>query len=223
MNGPRSAWSVGSILLSMILVMSCGGDDDSTGPGTSGSAEPASAPSTSALSQSTVAVAGTSASAPTTRDSGADSGTESGAGTPTCDAIFTIAEVEELFAEPATLTEDTNDSLGQLVCDWETIEDPDDSTDFAFKILLVQVYSGSPVQASAFFDPSIFEEAVMIDGIGDLAYSADDLGTSFYFVDEPVGGSLSYTELDMGDLDAPTLRSRSDIEALFRTFHDRVT
>ena len=134
-----------------------------------------------------------------------------------------MAEIEELFAEAAVLTEETNDSLGQLVCTWETIEDPDSTDDFAFKLLVAQVYSGSSIPASSFFDPSIFEEVVMIDGIGDLAYSADDLGTSFYYVDEPVGGSLSYTEFDLGDSDAPRLRSRADIEQLFRTFHDRVT
>jgi len=217
----RGAWGVGTTLVFVVLAMSCGGDDDSAGSGTSGSGEPASAPSTSALSQSTVI--GTTASAPTTSAPGADSGTESGAGTTSCDAIFSIAEIEELFAEPATLTEETNDSLGQLVCTWETIEDPETTDDFAFKLLVLQLFSGSPISASMFFDPSIFEEAVMIDGIGDLAYSSDDLGTSFYFVDEPIGGSLSYTEIDMGDLDAPTLHSRADIEALFRTFHDRVT
>ena len=225
MRGRRGGWNVGTIILATVLVVSCGGDDDSSAPDTSGSAEPTSVPTATAASQSTDPVDATTASAPATSASEPDVADDTGSssGLPNCDDIFSIAEVEELFAEPATLTENTDDSLGQLVCDWETIEDRNDVTDTGFKLLQVQVYSGSPISASMFFDPSIFEEAVMIDGIGDLAYSSDDLGTSFYFVDEPIGGSLSYTELDMGDLDAPHLRSRADIEALFRTFHDRVT
>jgi len=134
-----------------------------------------------------------------------------------------MAEMEEFFAEPVESTEETNDSLGQLVCTWESIEDPDDMEDLAFKVLTVQFYSGSPVEAAAFFDPSIFESVTTIEGIGDLAYTADSLGPSFYFVDEPVGGSMSYSEVDMGDTDAPKLHTAADVEELFRTFHDRVT
>ena len=153
----------------------------------------------------------------------ADASLDTGGATPNCDTIFSMAEIEEFFAEPSELTEETNDSLGQLVCTWESIEDPDDMEDLAFKTLIVQFYSGTPIDASSFFDPSIFESVTTIEGVGDLAYTADDLGPSYYFVDEPVGGSLSYSEVDMGNVDAPKLHTRDDVEQLFRTFHDRVT
>jgi len=42
------------------------------------------------------------------------------------------------------------------------------------------------------------------------------------FVDDPVGGSLSYSEIALGT-DTPQLRTADDVEQLFRTFHDRVT
>jgi len=239
--------AMASITVTALLVASCGGGDDDAGQGQagtaaddrtsanedSGGAEPESGDNDSGNTDSGDSEAADSESGD--NDSGnTDSGdsesantesgdNDSGGDTPECDPIFSMAEVEDLFAEPAILTEETNDSLGQLVCTWETIEDPESTEDFGFKLLQVQVYSGSPISASMFFDPSIFESAVMIDGVGDLAYSADDLGTSFYFVDDPIGGSLSYTELDMGNIDAPKLRSRADIEQLFRTFHDRVT
>lgn len=111
-----------------------------------------------------------------------DGGDAGGGATPNCDAIFSTAEIEDFFAEPAMLTEATNDSLGQLVCDWESIE-----------------------------------------GVGDLAYSSDLMDADFYFCDDPVGGVLSYTEVDMGDADAPGLHDRDDVEQLFRTFHERTT
>ena len=48
----------------------------------------------------------------------------------------------------------------------------------------------------------------MIEGIGDLAYSTGEvLGTDYFFYDDPVGGSLSYAEVDMGDVDAPKLHT----------------
>ncbi len=121
------------------------------------------------------------------------------------------------------MTEETNDSLGQLVCTWESIEDPDDLEDLASKVLTVQFYSGSPVEATMFFDPSIFESVTTIEGIGDLAYTSDTMGDDYYFVDDPVGGTLAYFELDMGNTDAPKLHTADDVEQLFRTFHDRVT
>ena len=134
-----------------------------------------------------------------------------------------MAEVEELFAEPAELTEETTESLGQLVCTWETIEDPESTDDFAFKLLIVQFFSGTPIPASSFFDPSYSESVVTIPGIGDLAYSSEDLGTSFNFVDEPVGGSLSYSEVDLGDTDraeAPfTRRHRATVPDVPRAGH----
>jgi len=142
--------------------------------------------------------------------------------TPNCDAIFSTAEIETFFAEPAELTEETDDRLGQLMCTWGTIEDSEELEDLGFKLLVVQFYSGDPIPAANFFDPTLFETVITIEGIGDLAYTADSLGPSFFFVDEPVGGALSYTEKVMGS-DAPQLNTADDVEQLFRTFHDRVT
>jgi len=210
--------AIGALAVAAI-VASCGSSDSGGNDAAPGSAATATESDTSA-DAATVTEASPSTDAATT-DAGESA--DSGGATESCDAIFSMAEVEAFFAEPAALTEDTNDSLGQLVCTWESIEDPNDSEDLAFKTLIVQFYSGSPIDASAFFDPSIFESVTTIEGIGDLAYTADDLGPSYYFVDEPVGGSLSYSEVDMGNPDAPKLHTQDDVEQLFRTFHDRVT
>ncbi len=72
------------------------------------------------------------------------------------------------------------------------MEDPDDLEDLASQSLLVQFYSGSPIEASAFFDPSIYDSVTTIEGIGDLAYTSGSAGMDYSFVDEPVGG---YVEL----------------------------
>ncbi len=194
------------------IVASCGGSDDTATPAVSATDEPGG----SAAPQVADEVATDATEAPTDESSGQAAPTS-------CDAIFSMAEMEEFLAEPVELSEETNDSLGQLVCTWESIEDPDDTEDFAFKLVVVQVYSGSPIEASSFFDPSMFEDVTMIDGIGQLAYTADSLGTDYYFVDDPIGGTLSYTEVDMGDADAPKLHTSDDVEQLFRTFHERVT
>ena len=103
-------------------------------------------------------------------DESSDESADSGS-TAECDAIFSMAEMEEFFAEPVTLTEETDDSIGQLVCTWESIEDPDNLDDLASQAILVQFYSGSPIEASAFFDPTMFDSVTTIDGIGDLAYT----------------------------------------------------
>lgn len=225
MNRCRVSKRVVSILAVATIIASCGGggDDD----GSDGDAAPDTSDSAAADSVATETSAPADADpgttvAPTDTTSD-DSGDGGAAGTVTCDTIFSMAEVEELFAEPAELTVETNDSLGQLVCDWETIEDPDTVDDFAYKLLIVQFYSGSPIAADMFFDPSIYPSPVTIEGVGDLAYSTNALGMSYNFVDGPVGGSLDYTEMDMGNFDAPKLHTAEEIEQLFRTFHDRVT
>ncbi len=184
------------------------------------------APATSAAesTETTDAAEPTDDDADTAPDESEESSdSSSGGDTTNCDAIFSMAEIEEFFGEPAELTEETDDSLGRLLCNWESIEDPDDLDDLAFTVLTVQLYSGDPIDASAFVDPSIFETVTTIDGIGDLAFSTDELGLTFAFVDDPLSGVLTYTEADMGDTDAPDLRTADDVEQLFRTFHERVT
>lgn len=146
------------------MVASCGGSDSGGDGAAPGSAETATAMGTEAASESdTFADAATVTDAPPSGDEADDSADASGE-SPNCEAIFSLAEIEEFFAEPAELTE----------------------------------------------------------GIGDLAYATDSLGPAFLFVDDPVGGSLSYSEMAMGT-DTPQLRTADDVEQLFRTFHDRVT
>ncbi len=200
------------------IIASCGGSD--------GGGENDVAPATSAAesTETTDAAEPTDDDADTAPDESEESSdSSSGGDTTNCDAIFSMAEIEEFFGEPAELTEETDDSLGRLLCNWESIEDPDDLDDLAFTVLTVQLYSGDPIDASAFVDPSIFETVTTIDGIGDLAFSTDELGLTFAFVDDPLSGVLTYTEADMGDTDAPDLRTADDVEQLFRTFHERVT
>jgi hypothetical protein len=211
-----------STMILAAVIASCGGSDSDDGTAQEDDvtddaseisvAEDASDPETSSS---------------TDGEAGADDGSseDSTSGdTQNCDAIFSMAEIEEFFAEPVALTEEVDDSIGQLVCAWESIEDPDDMEDLAFKTLFVQVYSGSPIDAEMFIDPSIYDSVTMIEGIGDLAYSTSEvLGTDYFFYDDPVGGSLSYSEVDMGDVDAPKSHTLEDVEELFRTFHDRVT
>lgn len=211
------------------IIASCGGgdDDDGAADASPDPSEPAAAEPAVTEPAVTDAVSGTDASPDDeTADgsSGEDTSSQNGSSDAVeCDSIFSMAEIEEFFAEPVALTEETNDSLGQLVCTWESIEDPDDLEDLAFKLLVVQYYSGSPIPAAQFFDPDIYESVTTIEGVGDLGYSAGPLGMDFFFVDEPVGGVLGYTEIDMGDVDASKLHTPADVEQLFRTFHDRVT
>lgn len=219
----RVARGAVSALAVAAIVASCGGSDSGGNDAAPGSSRtPIESDASTDTATDTDASASTDAVEETS--DATDDAPDGGGATPNCDAIFSMDEVEEFFAEPVELTEETNDSLGQLVCYWESIEDPDDTEDLAFKTLIVQVYSGSPIDASAFIDPSIYDSVTMIEGIGDLAYSTSEvLGTDYFFYDDPVGGSLSYAEVDMGDADAPKLHTAEDVEQLFRTFHDRVT
>ena len=203
------------------MVASCGGSDgggDGAAPGpaaTTASGADAATESDASADVSTVT------EAPPSGDDADDAPDVTG-DTPNCEAIFPLAEIEEFFAEPAELAEQTDDSLGQLLCTWATIENSEDLEDLGFKTLVVQLYSGDPIPAASFFDPTIYDTVTTIDGVGDLAYATDSLGPAFFFVDKPVGGTLSYTEMDVGT-DEPQLRTADDVEQLFRTFHDRVT
>jgi len=204
------------------MVASCGGSDSGGDGAAPGSAETATATGAEAATESDASVDATTVTdAPATADEADDSAYASRE-SPNCEAIFSLAEIEEFFAEPAELTEGTDDNLGQLLCTWGTIEDSEELEDLGFKTLVVQLYSGDPIPAANFFDPSIFDTVTTIGGIGDLAFATDSLGPAFFFVDDPVGGSLSYSEMAMGT-DTPQLRTADDVEQLFRTFHDRVT
>ena len=224
MNRCRVVAGLVSLLAVAAIIASCGGSDSD---GESGAApESTAAESTeSADDQATSDDTSTEDEAPTTDAESEDEADDAsqGAATPNCDAIFSMAEMEEFFAEPVELTEETDENLGQLVCTWESIEDPDDLEDLAFQLLVVQFYSGSPIEASSFFDPSVLEPVTNIDGVGDVAYTTDEAGMDYVFLDDPVGGSLSYMAVDMGDAEAQPPHTSADVEQLFRTFHDRVT
>ena len=98
-----------------------------------------------------------------------------------------------------------------------------EGTSWGWQLVVAQVYSGDPIPGGNFADPSIFDDARMIDGIGDLAYATDLLGTDYAFVDGDVAGFLGYSDVNMGDVDAPKRHTAEETEALFRLFHERVT
>ena len=205
------------------VIASCGGSDNGAAPASTIGVE--STASTAGDGSIDDAVSDDEATNDSSNnDSGDDSDDDSdGGSTVNCDAIFSMEEMEEFFAEPVELTEEANDSVGQLVCTWESIEDPDDLEDLAIQSLLVQFYSGSPIEGSAFFDPDLYESPTPIDGIGDLAYATGTAGTDYFFVDDPVAGSLGYLTFDMGAEDSLPTHTPDDVEQLFRTFHERVT
>jgi hypothetical protein len=140
----------------------------------------------------------------------------------TCDGIFSLVEIEVLLGEPAALSEETDESLGQLVCTWETVEDPENVDDVAFGLVIAQVYDGSPIDGGNFVDPSFWPDRVEIDGVGDQAFATDAGMTDFQFVDGQVAGTLSYTFADFGDVEATPPATPEQLEVAFRTMHERV-
>lgn len=202
------------------IIASCGGSDNGAAPASPADVEPTASNADDAVSDD--AVSDDEATDDAATDDESDDDSDSGS-TVNCDAIFSMVEMEAFFAEPVELTEEANDAVGQLVCTWESIKNPDDLEDLAIQALLVQFYSGSPVEGSAFFDPDLYESPTPIDGIGDLAYATGTAGTDYFFVDDPVAGSLNYITFDMGAEDSLPMHTPDDVEQLFRTFHERVT
>jgi hypothetical protein len=201
------------------IIASCGGSDDGAASESADTAAPTETTTDDTTTDDTATDDATTDD--TTTESAPDSDAGGGS-TVNCDAIFSMAEVEEFLGEPAELTEEANDAVGQLVCTWETIEDPDDLDDLAVQSLLVQYYSGSPINGSNFFDPTLYESPTPIEGIGDVAYATGTEGTDYFFVDNPVAGSLNYIRFDLGS-EEPVQRTPDEVEQLFRLFHDRVT
>ncbi len=205
------------VAMALVAIAGCGGGDDAS----SSDDQPSRSESTDGG-----AATGDESESDTETESETDTDTDTTGDASgrdlTCGDIFDSAEMDEWFGEPGTSTEETTDSLGQLVCTWETIEDPDDVDDLAVSLVIAQVFSGDPVPAANFIDPDIFEEVTMLEGLGEVAFHTGD-GQDFYFYDDPVAGTLSATDIDMGDFDAPPRHSFEEVEALFRTFHERVT
>ena len=193
-------WTV----FALVAFTACGGGDDATPDDEPDSSEPAATEGAQAIDDDTE-----SADADTETDgsSGGDLG---------CDDVFEAAEMDEWFGEPTEMVADTTDSIGQLVCTWQTIEDPEDLDDLAASIVTAQVFSGDPVPAENFIDPGIFEEVTMLEGLGDVAFFTEAVGQGFYFFDDPVAGTLTFADINLGDADAPALHTPDELEELFR-------
>jgi hypothetical protein len=217
MGAQRVASGVATAVAVAMLAASCGGNGDNGGSDDDAATEQSitTAPAESASDA-------TDAPTPTSTENDVADPPAGGA-TTSCDAIFSMAEMEAFFAEQVELTEDANDDVGQLVCTWESVEDPDNLDDLAIQSLLVQFYSGSPIDGSAFFDPELYESPTPIDGIGDVAYATGTAGMDYFFIDAPVSGSLNYITFEMGADDALPGHTPADVEELFRLFHERVT
>lgn len=240
MRRTRRALTLG-LVLGLATLPACGGGDDDAVTSTddeSSETSTAETPNADEGTQSTIEptaadddteVTETDTETDTDSDSDADrtdddTGTDGPSGGDlTCDDIFSLTEMDEWFGEPAEMTEETTESIGQLVCTWQTIEDPDDVDDLAVALVIAQVYSGDPVPAENFIDPDIFDDVTMLDGFGDVAFVTDEIGDGFYFYDDPVAGTLSFADMNLGDPDAPELHTFDKRQELFRTFHERVT
>lgn len=218
------------MLVGLVALPACGGDDDAVSSDDDQSSESSeSTPEADDVREPT----GTDDETGTEGDTDADqtdadetdadtAGGPSG-GDVTCDGIFGSAEMEDWFGELAEMTEETTESIGQLVCNWQTIEDPDDLEDLAVSLVTAQVFSGDPVPAENFIDPDIFEDVTMLEGFGDVAFYTDEIGGGFYFYDDPVAGTLTFADMNFGDADAPALHTLDERQELFRIFHERVT
>ena len=195
------------LLAALLMVSACGGDDTASSDPTTTNDETAGG-ATSAAPSGTSGATTTGVSDEPTRGSLA------------CHDLFSDEEVTELFREPAALEdEETLASIGQTVCTWGTIDDPDDT---ASQVLTVQVYSGDPVPGASFYDTSIYEEVREIDGIGEKAFAADLGGVTMAFLDGDVAGFVSYFAIAFGDTDQVEAGEDEVIEFL-RKLHDRAT
>lgn len=139
-----------------------------------------------------------------------------------CEALFTTAEMTELFGEEAPLDEASADeTLEQLVCVWQTPEKPD----FSYRYLLLQLYGGDPIPGESFFDPSFYPDAQPLDGIGDQALLSLDAPDSFggHFLDGLVYGTINYSEGGPGTPGGPEGVTEAEAIDLLTKFHDRAT
>lgn len=150
--------------------------------------------------------------------------TDGAAGALACHDLFSDEEITELFSDPAALeNEKTVPSIGQTVCVWGTIEDPDDADDLQSQTLTIQVYSGDPVPGENFYDSSIFGDGAVreLDDIGDQAYVAGEAGMTA-FLDGDIAGFVSYAAIDFGESDQVAATEDQVIDIL-RQLHNKVT
>ncbi len=140
-----------------------------------------------------------------------------------CDDVFSVAEMTDFVGEPIELVASSEPALGQITCSWETVEDPDDADDLAFSFVFAQIFTGDPIPAANFVDPTFFDDVTMIDDLGDVAFWEESLGPTFYVLDGNVAGVFSYTDADLGNPEGPKRRTFDEVLELFREFHRRIT
>ncbi len=213
-----------TVLCALLLLSACGGDDNSSDGPTALSDSAAATDSTSSDSLPAAPSDSPSDTTAVTTDDPTN-------GPGTCHDLFSDDEVATLFGEPAVLDiEDVldmaelNESIGLTRCAWETIDE--DIDDLAGQVLTVQVYSGNPVPGENFYDPSIYEGATEIDGIGEKAFVAGEqalfAGITSAFLDGDVAGFVSYAVIALGDSEQ-TIATEDQIIDLLRKLHDRAT
>lgn len=216
----------GFLTLSLMLVLiACGGDSPESDPTT--------------VTTASVAAGGDDApvaTAPETEDGGddvpvttapetEDGGSATGSATEQCEGLFSTSEMSDLFGEEAVLEDAAADeSLGQLLCNWSTIEDPENLEDLAVGLVTLQLYGADPIGGEAFYDPSVYPDAQELDGIGDAAYLSGDSGSyNMAFLDSNTAGFFSYSIIDFGDPEPPPAITQDEAIDLLTTFHDRVS
>jgi hypothetical protein len=154
----------------------------------------------------------TAAGLTTTAAGGTSPTTVAAGGSPACDSLLSLAEVEALFGEPAEF--DTEGSSGST-CTWVTIEDPDDLEDLAVQLLVVQVYRGA-----AYYAPDmVYPDAERISGIGQDAYVNVEGSVSTGALDGDWAIFVDYTVILS---DAPASAKKDQVVDLLRLVHDRV-
>lgn len=156
---------------------------------------------------------------------GADEG-EDAATAIDCTQILTIAEVENLFGEPAVLEEadpiSNSEELGQTTCTWTTVEDEESTDDLASQLLVLQYYDGSTMSGANFYDPAVqYPDSEPLD-VGDEGFVDASGGVDTGFLDGDTSGFLSWSAIDLGGT-APDAASKKDaVVEMTRAFHDRV-
>ena len=200
----RSRRVLAAVVSITLVAAACGGDD-----GDDGTDDVASA-----------TTAGGAAADDADEDDSDDSDdSASDDGALTCGSLFSDAEIDDIFfGEANQLFESFDDSIGLLTCTWETTDEAED--DLSFIVLTTQVFTGSPVAAADFYDPTLFDDTVPVDDIGDEAFYSEAGG--FYFLDDDIGGALSLTEVDVSSTDDIS-RPVEEVQALFSMFAERAS
>jgi len=199
------------ILTGALILGACGGSSDNDAATTvSGSPTATTAPN----------------AAVTTIEPDEDSGViASGSAADRCNALFTTSEMTDLFGEEAILDEaETEEGIGQLICVWSTVEDPNDLTDLSYDLLVLQLYGGDPIPGENFFDVSFYPDAQPLDGIGAQAFldKTAPNNLTVHFLEGKTYGQISYVEANPDSPGGAAGLTDAQAINLLTTFHDRV-